>query len=147
MDNSSLHPWHGSSRVDEFLASLTFSGVNREEPNCGRAEFLCFSKKRRLESESGMAGNPCYSFSFLLYENQVFIRCLSRSEIALNLNKGSELQSHCRVFVEWVLVVMMWNIPLDVVLDVLQSHPLFALSFVRLPVCLSPRHGKQVFDS
>lgn len=64
----------------------------------------------------------------------------------MNLNKGSELLSYCRVLVEWALVIMMWHIPLDVVLDVLQ-YRLFALSFVRLRVCLSPRHGKQVFDS
>lgn len=48
------------------------------------------------------------------------IKPSSGGEDALNLNIGSELLSYCRVLVEWVLVVMMWHIPLDVVLDVLQ---------------------------
>lgn len=73
--------------------------------------------------------------------------CVYGGEDALNLNKGSEPLAYCRVLVERVLVVMMWHIPLHVVLDVLQYSRLFALSFVRLPVCMSPRHGKQVFDS
>lgn len=66
----------------------------------------------------------------------------------MDLHKGSELLSNCHVLVEWVLVIMMWCIPLDVVvLDVLQLYRMFALFFVRLLDCLSPRHGKQVFDS
>lgn len=60
----------------------------------------------------------------------------------MNLNKGSELLSYCRVLVEWVLFVMMWHIPLDVVLDVLQ-YRLFALSFVSsLSACLADMESR-----
>lgn len=74
--------------------------------------------------------------------------CFKGAGAALNFNKGSELLSCRRVLAEWVLVIMMWRIPLDVVaLGVLQLHWMFTLGSARLPVCPSPRYGKQVFDS
>lgn len=133
MDKPSSHPRCGSSVLNDFNRNWPFLGLTKRKKGCRRA-FTCalFQRGRRFEQSFWVEVQPCYSFSLLLYESLYGgFSFWYTGRDALNL-KGCELLWRCGEPMEWVLVVTIWHIPLDVAVDVWRRW-LFAPSIVRSP--------------